>query len=104
MELYELLRLYKKHPAAKALGQMLCAHDERMYVGGAQASSLPMLFASLTEVAPESLNHPYLFVLDDAEEAGYFYHDLVQILGEQSVLYFPMMSNSRFTVEPTLML
>ena len=89
MELHELLRLYKKNPVANALGQMLCAQDERMYVGGVQASSLPMLFASLVEVAPESLRHPYLFVLDDAEEAGYFYHDLVQILGEQSALYFP---------------
>ena len=30
-----------------------------------------------------------LFVLDDAEEAGYFYHDLTQMLGQESVFFFP---------------
>ncbi|MBQ9639939.1 MAG: transcription-repair coupling factor [Bacteroidaceae bacterium] len=30
-----------------------------------------------------------LFVLDDVDEAGYFYHDMVQMLGEGSVLFFP---------------
>ena len=30
-----------------------------------------------------------LFVLNDAEEAGYFYHDLTQILGNSDVLFFP---------------
>ena len=90
MQLQELLRLYKKHPGEKALGRMLCAEEKRhLHVSGAQASALPMLFAALSEVQPEALNHPYLFVLDDQEEAGYFYHDLVQILGEQQVLYFP---------------
>ena len=30
-----------------------------------------------------------LFVLDDGEEAGYFYHDLVQLMGGQRVFFFP---------------
>ena len=30
-----------------------------------------------------------LFVMDDAEEAGYFYHDLVQLMGSSRVLFFP---------------
>lgn len=29
------------------------------------------------------------FVLNDAEEAGYFYHDLTQIMGNTDVLFFP---------------
>ena len=90
MKLDELLKLYRKHPGAKALGRMLCdGKKQRMSVAGAQASSLPMLFASLSEVMPEALGRPILFVLDDQEEAGYFYHDLVQILGESRALYFP---------------
>lgn len=32
---------------------------------------------------------PVRFVLGDLEEAGYFYHDLVQILGSDDVLFFP---------------
>ena len=30
-----------------------------------------------------------LFVLQDAEEAGYFYHDLTQMMGADNVLFFP---------------
>ena len=27
--------------------------------------------------------------MDDEEEAGYFYHDLTQIMGQEQVLFFP---------------
>ena len=30
-----------------------------------------------------------MFILDDEEQAGYFYHDLTQILGDEKVLFFP---------------
>ena len=32
---------------------------------------------------------PFVFILGDLEEAGYFYHDLTQILGTERVLFFP---------------
>ena len=35
------------------------------------------------------LKRSVLFVLDDADEAGYFYHDLTQMLGQKSVFFFP---------------
>ena len=35
------------------------------------------------------LKRSVLFVLDDADEAGYFYHDLTQMLGQESVFFFP---------------
>lgn len=31
----------------------------------------------------------YLFILNDGEKAGYFYHDLTQIIGTKDVLFFP---------------
>ena len=37
----------------------------------------------------EKLQQTILFVLQDADEAGYFYHDLMQVMGSQQVLYFP---------------
>ena len=30
----------------------------------------------------------YLFVLND-QEAGYFYHDMVQVNGDEQILFFP---------------
>ena len=44
-----------------------------------------MLFASLASKSQTQL----LFVLQDAEEAGYFYHDLTQLMGTDEVLFFP---------------
>ena len=58
-------------------------------LSGLQGSSAPLVFAALAVKAPQVLNVPYVFVLDDEEEAGYFYHDLTRLLGEQQVLFFP---------------
>ena len=52
---------------------------------GLVASSAPVLFASVfQDDAPTCL-----FVMNDADDAGYFYHDLVQMLGKKDVLFFP---------------
>ena len=90
-ELHKLLDLYKRHPAASALGQMIADNIRRVHVEGLQASALPMVFASLTEsgTAHEIARRPLLFVADDREEAGYLYHDLVQVLDDERVLLFP---------------
>ncbi len=56
----------------------------RIKVGGLVGSSAPVVFASLGE-----LHLSVLFVLSDQDEAGYFYHDLVQLMGEEHVLFFP---------------
>jgi transcription-repair coupling factor (superfamily II helicase) len=45
-----------------------------------------MVFAALMSKAKPSTT---LFVMQDAEEAGYFYHDLVQLLDDKQVLFFP---------------
>ena len=44
-----------------------------------------MLFAGMAG----KLQQTILFVLQDADEAGYFYHDLMQVMGSQQALYFP---------------
>lgn len=52
---------------------------------GLNGSSVPMVFASANGRLPRTC----LFVLNDADEAGYFYHDLTQLLGNLHVLFFP---------------
>ena len=56
-----------------------------MALPGLCASATPMIFASLAA----KIKRPVLFVLHDADEAGYFYHDLTQIIGSTNVLFFP---------------
>lgn len=61
------------------------AATRRIFLEGLLASSAPMLFGTLAA----KCNKPILFILQDAEEAGYFYHDLTQLLGTRRVLFFP---------------
>lgn len=88
MKLDELLPLFAAHPQVAALAKL--TKDGKIaetYIEGLRASATPMIFAALTCKAP--LKRPFLFVLNDEEEAGYFYHDLVQMMGDERVLFYP---------------
>jgi transcription-repair coupling factor (superfamily II helicase) len=47
-------------------------HVKSIFLRGLVASSAPMFFASVAK----KLKHPFVFILQDADEAGYFYNDL----------------------------
>lgn len=90
MEIQGLQALYAGHKSVKALAKALQDGSARtIFAEGLCASAAPLLFSSLAATCPQVVACPYVFVLDDAEEAGYFYHDLTQILGDQEVFYFP---------------
>ncbi|WP_456094385.1 transcription-repair coupling factor [Paraprevotella xylaniphila] len=90
MEIQGLQALYAGHKSVKALAKALQDGSVRtIFAEGLCASAAPLLFSSLAATCPQVMACPYVFVLDDAEEAGYFYHDLTQILGDQEVFYFP---------------
>lgn len=90
MEIQALQTLYAGHKQVKALAKVLDDATVRtVFAEGLCASAAPLLFCALAAVRPQLMSRPFVFVLDDAEEAGYFYHDLVQVLGEHDVFYFP---------------
>ena len=90
MEIQGLQALYAGHKSVKALAKALQDGSVRtIFAEGLCAAAAPLLFSSVAAACPQVVACPYVFVLDDAEEAGYFYHDLTQILGEQEVFYFP---------------
>ncbi len=92
MEISEILKLYARHPQLKALRGALARADlGHIHMEGAQGSSMAVAFAALAFEARRSASSlpPLLFVMGDAEEAGYFYHDLAQMVGEQTAYYFP---------------
>ena len=86
MEIRNFLDIYKSSPHVEA---MLSAVGDgsvaTVSLRGLYGSSVPLVFAA----ANGRLPHTCLFVLNDADEAGYFYHDLTQILGQAHVLFFP---------------
>ena len=85
----QLLTLYAKHPQVRALENAIKRGAGRcqVVVPGLQASAMPLVFAALSQRRQQTA--PLLFVLGDADEAGYFYHDMAQLLGQQDVLFFP---------------
>lgn len=86
MDIQDIKQLYAKAPGTVALCKLLQENrGSNIFLQGQQASATPLLFAA---VATE-IKKTFLFVLQDADEAGYFYHDLTQVMGTQNVLFFP---------------
>ena len=86
MILQDIAKQYGRSPQANALFDLLKKKSvHSLFLQGLVCSSASMFFGSLQN----RLKRTVLFVLDDAEEAGYFYHDLTQILGQESVFFFP---------------
>ena len=86
MTIQEIEKIYQCSPQAKAFMDLLKKKSVRsVFLEGLVCSSAPVFFAPLQE----KLKRSVLFILDDADEAGYFYHDLTQLLGQDSVFFFP---------------
>ena len=86
MTLQDIAKLYGRSPQANALVDLLKKKSvHSLFLQGFVCSSASMFFGSMKT----RLKRSVLFVLDDADEAGYFYHDLTQMLGQESVFFFP---------------
>lgn len=86
MNIQEISDLYAKSPQVAALARLLEDKSVKtVFLQGLVASAAPMMFASVVR----RTSPVCLFVMNDAEEAGYFYHDLTQIMGNGNVLFFP---------------
>ena len=86
MILQDIAKQYGRSPQANALFDLLKKKSvHSLFLQGLVCSSASMFFGSLQN----RLKRTVLFVLDDAEEAGYFYHDLTQMWGHEIVFFFP---------------
>ena len=86
MEIQHIENLYSVLPQAGAFLKVLEDKSVKtVFLQGLLASAPPLFFASLQK----KLGRAVLFVLNDNDEAGYFYHDLTQIIGQEQVLFFP---------------
>ncbi|WP_294452805.1 transcription-repair coupling factor [uncultured Bacteroides sp.] len=86
MTISELQNLYGEHPNMKGLASVLGNDSiKTIYLGGGHGSCLSLFFSAYVRKNPAV----YVFVLNDNEEAGYFYHDMVQANGDDDILFFP---------------
>ena len=86
MIISELQNLYGEHPNMKGFASVLGNDSiKTIYLGGGHGSCLSLFFSAYIRKHPSV----YVFILNDNEEAGYFYHDMVQANGDDDILFFP---------------
>lgn len=85
MTISELSHIFNTSVRQSALFKLL-KNDQvsTIHLQGLQGSSLALALSPLLET-----DNQFVFIANDLEEAGYLYHDLVQINGEQKILFFP---------------
>lgn len=85
MDISELCRHFLTPQRCKAIDSALASkHSNCVSLYGLAGSSVAMLFASMAR-----RSEPTIIVGDSLDDAGYLYHDLSRILGEELVLMFP---------------
>ncbi len=86
MELKEITNLYKDHPnTADFVSTIKNPSVNRIHLKGLSGSS-KSAFSSLILTKIKSIN---LFIFSDKDEAAYFYADLINLLGDDNILFFP---------------
>ncbi len=94
MNIEELQKAYAALPAMAGLAGMLAdASIKTIFLKGTHASCASLFASGFVKSSPGV----YLYILDDQEEAGYFYHDMVQVNGEEDILFYP--SSYRRTIK-----
>lgn len=84
--LHTLNKLYSEHPNVKILVDQLSRHkNAKIHLIGLAGSSGSLFPAQFLTKAGNTI----LFVLDDKEDAAYFYNDLSNTLGKDRISFFP---------------
>lgn len=85
MKAHELLKIYEEDSFIKTLLEEIKS-KKNVYIKGL-SGSLDAIIASVNYKVNPQHN---IFILNDKEDAAYFYNDLQNLLGEENVYLFPM--------------
>lgn len=96
MLITEILTRFATHPGVAAMEKILKDGSPALtHLQGLKGSAAAMMFAALAgrkqtggKTYP-ARGRTFLVVMDDEEDAGYFYHDMSRLAGEEQVLFFP---------------
>ena len=90
MNIHDIAKLYAMLPQVGALRHVLENKSKGdVFLQGLVGSAVPMAFAALAQSKKgKKPSKDILFIMQDADEAGYLYNDLMQLLGSE-VLIFP---------------
>ena len=85
MTLTEVEKLFMTEARRRALAALVSGKATHPALCSVAGSSAPMAIAGIALKA----GHPMLVVGADPDDAGYLYHDLARLAGEESVVFFP---------------
>jgi len=86
LNIHELLAVYAAHPQINAVNALIeKEHSLHILLNGLKGSGAALTIASLFS----KRGGCFLCILNDLEEAGYFYNDLMQLLNDKQVFFFP---------------
>ena len=78
--------IYSRHPGVKAILASFDSSVSNLFLSGLTGSAGSIVSSVLFKESPSG---HFLCILNDLEEAGYFYHDCCQVIGDEQVLFFP---------------
>lgn len=85
MKLDDIEKLFAVTPRSEAIASLIGdKRARRVNIVNAAGSSAAMMMSQLPR-----LRHPVVVVGDSADDAGYIYHDLSRLAGEEAVAFFP---------------
>ncbi|MBX2828161.1 MAG: transcription-repair coupling factor [Flavobacteriaceae bacterium] len=89
--------LFEQSSEVRKLGEAIAQKEKRIAVSGLVGSSLSLCMAEVYKQA----ELPFLFILNDKEEAAYHLNDLENLLGDQNVLFYPGSYRRPYQIEET---
>ncbi|WP_271423662.1 transcription-repair coupling factor [Aequorivita sinensis] len=89
--------LYSQSLQTQKLGEAISQKQRAISVSGLVGSSISMVLAQ----AFKNTDLPFLFILNDKEEAAYHLNDLENLLGDKNVLFYPGSYRRPYQIEET---
>lgn len=78
-------KIFEKQEVTRQLLEKMNTPGEKFHLSGLVGSSQTVL----SSILAEKHNQPLVFILNDKEEAAYFYDDLVNLKTDSSLFFFP---------------
>lgn len=96
MKIQDILKIYREHPNILDFSEALKASESGVFqIKGSVGSQASFLLTALYQ----SLHRSTLIVLNDKEEALYFYNELQALMPQKEILYFPASYKRPYQIE-----
>ncbi len=92
-----IIKIYEQIVQKKQIAQLLSKENSRFQITNLVGSSLSFLISESFKIAEK----PFLFILNDKEEAAYYLNDLEQLLNDKDVLFYPGSYRRPYQIEET---